>query len=76
MTSPHAEWRVRNAKMAIVAFPGKLRGSNQSNPAVMAEKHGPWLARDRWGAECAPIKERSITARAQRLNARRIEDGR
>ena len=40
---------VPNAKMAILAFPGKLRGSNPSNPAVMAENHGPWLARDLCG---------------------------
>src|SRR5258705_1754155 len=42
---------VRNAKMANRAFPGKLTGSNPSTPAVMAEKHGPWLARDRCGSE-------------------------
>jgi hypothetical protein len=55
---------VRNAKMAILALPGKLTGSNPKTPAVMAEKHGPSLARHRCGAECAPIKELSITARA------------
>jgi hypothetical protein len=50
--------------MAILAFPGKLTGSNPSTSAVMAENHGLSLARDRGGVEYAAIKERSITARA------------
>jgi len=37
--------------MAILAFPGKLTGLTPGSSAVMAEKHGLWLARDRCGAE-------------------------